>query len=312
MHLDRLLLRVIAASLPMLAVTVSAEAEAPVIGKPAVLSYVPLGASDSCGMRDGDALVTATHGRISWLDGRSGAIRRSVPLKGAWPPCAMATVGDAKSRKYAIAHRGVGNTTLVVTSKTGVVEVRASLPEASQDIVGMSAIDEHLFVAFQSPRTPLGTIHVLSARDLAVERSQRLGPIVALERRGDEAIAVLASGGAVVLHDVPEATTFEFPRISYERCGEGARRKPPVPLGNGTYVSFECKRDLRSGMLRVRQANGAIVAEREVRSIAHEGHAWFFTEESTVVPWDDGVRILANAEDSVTLSVLKVPISAIP
>lgn len=313
MRPDRIVATACVAALALLSLASDVHAGALAIGKPAHLAHHGLGGYDTCGIRDGDAILTVARERLYWIDGATGAIRRSVKLPGdRWRhSCAIASVDVATTHGFVIASDagGFGELDVMVVSPTGAVKAHRTVPGHAGDVVDLVTVGETVFVGPKSRLDPVSELHALSTRTLDVEHTYRLPRIAALVRRGADAVAILRSGEAFALRDTAVATKLDFPRLSDAKCAPTLpSQKTPVRLAGGLYAALECTGRTDGGVLRVRRDDGSIVAERAIGAEL----LWYFAQESTVVPWEDGVRILATSADSDSLHVLCVPISATP
>jgi hypothetical protein len=252
----------------------------------------------ACAARDGDRIVVSVQTKLLWLDGDTGRLLRETPPPFATRACAMtfATHGTESVLVYAGVER---------TKNPADVSVAVEVVSRSGKLVSLTRHRSAMQTSAVDLAVGGKTLYLRGADDSG--RGSRiltldLGSLVAGSFEAPACTGLYADGRSVFMLDDRAAP--RGPSTTMQGCPD-LRAPPPTSLRPDLSAAIDYARpgagcDEPEG-INLRDGSARVVARRPVPA-----GAWRFA--SLLLPWDDGLRVVAQKSDMVGFQIWKVPV----
>lgn len=282
----------------------------------------------ACAARDADAIVVSVQTKLLWIDGNTGARLRegappfvteecalataqtgrgSVIVYAGSEPVALGPLGQPPPARAAVAHSPESNLTLSVLTRHSqplwVSRVRSTAPGSAIDlaVAGRTAYVSRGDARSHEP------VRGFDIESFTEGRSYEVAGCTGLFDDGRSVFAIDDHWAAWRLEPgaPPAATARPGTSLLMDGCSD-MRGPLPVALGDGLSAAIDYDRagagcDEKEG-INLRDDSGRVVARRPLP----EG-SWRFS--SVVIPWDDGLRVIAQRTDRAGFQVWRVTIA---
>lgn len=270
-----------------------------------------------CAARDGDQIVVSADRIFMWIDGNTGAIVRKMPmlrLPGGDCKLAVFKRGDQTLLAYALADTGqpqpIARLGLVIMTRDGTFLVHSQWRQGrdwASYFIDMEIHDRTIFLNGTRNTAP-GPVRSFDLDSLTEGRSYDIPGYAGLYHDVGGVVALDQAGHAFRLPRDGSPVPISRPggSLTWAHC-DGVREPMPVPLRGDLSVTIDLGKpgalcEAPEG-INVRDAGGQLVARRGV------GREHVSRYMSTVIPWDDGLRVIAQDGKMIGFQVWKVPIS---
>jgi len=269
-----------------------------------------------CAARDGDQIVVSANRILMWIDATTGAIVRKLPmlpLPGGDCKLAVFKRGGQTLLAYALADTGqsqpITRLGLVIMTRDGTFLVHSQWRQRrdwESYFIDMEIHDRTIY--FNGSRDKPGPVRSFDLDSLTEGRSYDIPDYAGLYHDVTGVVALDQAGHAFRLPRDGSPIPVSRPggSLTWAHCSD-MREPMPVPVRGNFSVTIDHGKpgapcESPEG-INVRDANGQLVARRGV------GREHVSRYMSMVIPWDDGLRIIAQDGRSIGFQVWKVPIS---
>jgi hypothetical protein len=267
-----------------------------------------------CAAVDGDQIVVSVQQKFLWLNGNNGARVRETPMPFISDECAMAFAQHGAGRvlvfagRQSVADPPFSNLTFVVTTEDGKLLSRKSWSsDAHTSSVDMQSAGRWFYFNHYDGWGHTGPVRSFDLDTLSEGRSFDVAGYFGLFGDGRAVHAIDEHQAAWLLtpDSPPKPDARPGTSVVMQGCPDGPDPLPVV-LRDDLSIAMDYGRpgadcDAQEGF-NLRDASGRLVTRRPIRN-----GSWRFG--SFILPWNDGIRVVAQRSDLPGFQIWKVPIA---
>jgi hypothetical protein len=269
--------------------------------------------SAPCAARDGDRIVVSVQTKLLWIDARRGNLLRESAPPIVTNECAMALA--ARGSESVLLFAGTERTSLPPTSKLVLyalsedgqtLSATRAPSEGQASFIDLAVGGHTVFVHRADDWGHGGPVHAFDLGSLVEKNAYAIGGCIGFyaDERGVLAVGDRRAAWRLSAGSPPAPTLRPGASAQMEGCPD-VRAPLPVALRGGFSAAIDYARQgagcgEREGV-NVRDEGGRVVARRPLPA-----GSWRFA--SIVLPWDDGLRVVAQRSDMVGFQIWRVPV----
>jgi hypothetical protein len=268
----------------------------------------------TCATAHGDEIVVSVQQKFLWVNGNTGVRVRETAPPFVTDECAMTFAHRGAEEVLvfaglqAIDHSPHSNLTLVVTREDGtLLSAKSWRSDAHAVTTDMQLVGNRIYFARWDTWRHTEPVHSFDLQSLTEGRTYDVPNYFGLFRDGQELHAIDEQRAAWRLTADAPATRDARPGASLLMQGcPHMQDVLPVAVRDGLSIAIDYGRpgadcDAQEG-LNLRDRDGTLLARRPIRD-----GSWRFA--SFIIPWNDGIRVVAQRSDRSGFQIWKVPIA---